>query len=64
MKLFLSILFLSFYSQIILSEIRPYYETYMWDKNPNYNVNTDRSEDIIAIKDKLIRFQLNHFTIS
>ena len=41
-------------TQTIAQELKPYYESYEWNKNPVYTVDEDDSTDFVALKDKTV----------
>lgn len=43
-----------FFNQFSISQESPFYVTYNWEEKPNYNVDINNEEEIIAVKHKII----------
>ncbi|WP_248724711.1 DUF3857 domain-containing protein [Seonamhaeicola sp. ML3] len=42
------------FTQIILAQTTPFYETYSWEESPSYAVENGTTDDVIALKDKIL----------
>jgi len=48
------ILFLLLLSQVSISQTTPFYLKYDWEENPSYSVEKGETDEIIALKDKVV----------